>query len=451
MAFQPVEWVLVIYYGISAHRATYGRLNNTKYTKDYIQLSRKEDFLETVSRLFPIAGGVGSVPLTYQWPDGTTPGAFVFKSADRPHLKWETNLGAPRAWKMTVAPDERTAETIPGDPSHLDFNAAEKEFEQLAARGAGQPYLLAIKLRDEPNKLHLRAYLENPELAFSWADLGFVPQSIRRLADKTSQQSALAWSAFQSGGVAPSPIVRSALSLLNESTDFASVVNGMDETTARSLARYLMQPGYGIFFDPSKNHDAWTDTEPLPERLVTSDQIISSLINNRFPPLAEDDVAAETMEADPDEVQIFRTQIEAKSFEVPDQIATSKTRGSAQRAFAEAVKSNYNMKCAVTGIATREFLVAAHIVPWSLDPSIRLDPSNGICLSLIVDRAFEKGYLIIQDDYSIGVDLDRVGTDHALRESLEVYQGRTLSIPVKSPPKPSYLQRRRDMFSPGSM
>src|SRR5260370_38604954 len=101
MAAQPVEWVLVIYYGRSAHRATYGRLNNTKYTKDYIQLSRKDEFLETVSRLFPVAGGLGSVPLTYQWPAGSTAGALVFKAADRPTPKSGTNLGAPKAWKMS--------------------------------------------------------------------------------------------------------------------------------------------------------------------------------------------------------------------------------------------------------------------------------------------------------------------------------------------------------------
>ena len=41
MAAQPVEWVLVIYYGPSAHRATYGRLGGTKYTKDYIQLTNE--------------------------------------------------------------------------------------------------------------------------------------------------------------------------------------------------------------------------------------------------------------------------------------------------------------------------------------------------------------------------------------------------------------------------
>src|SRR5437763_8629340 len=106
------------------------------------------------SSLLP--GALGRFRLQYQWPAGTTSGAFVFQSADRPHLKWETNLGAPKAWKMSPNPTEATAETIPGDPSHLDFAAAEKEFALLASRGAGQPYLLAIKLRDEPNKLHLR-------------------------------------------------------------------------------------------------------------------------------------------------------------------------------------------------------------------------------------------------------------------------------------------------------
>ena len=67
MAAQPVEWVLVVYYGPSAHRATYGRLDgqDTKYTKDYIQLSKKPEFLEAVSSLFPVAvSEAGSVPLT---------------------------------------------------------------------------------------------------------------------------------------------------------------------------------------------------------------------------------------------------------------------------------------------------------------------------------------------------------------------------------------------------
>jgi hypothetical protein len=160
---QPVELVLIVYYGRSAHRATYGRLDNTKYTKDYIQLSRKSEFTNALSSLFPAsASGAGSVPLTYKWPIGTTPGKLIFHSSDRPHLSWETSLGAPKAWKMSLATSENTAETIPGNPSHLDFAAAEEEFDLLESRGAGQPNLMAIKLRDEAKTKHLRAYLANP-------------------------------------------------------------------------------------------------------------------------------------------------------------------------------------------------------------------------------------------------------------------------------------------------
>ena len=105
MGAQPVEWVLVVYYGLAAHKATYGRqVQGGGYTKDYIQLSRDKGFLEEVATLFSVtASEIGQVPLTFQWPTGACPGAFVFKSADRPHLKWETSIGAPQAWKICNA------------------------------------------------------------------------------------------------------------------------------------------------------------------------------------------------------------------------------------------------------------------------------------------------------------------------------------------------------------
>jgi hypothetical protein len=128
---QPVEWVLVIYYGSSAHRATYGRLGGSKYTKDFIQLTN--ELLKSIAHVFPAAPGEKSVPLTYRWPKRSAPGEFVFKSADRPHLKWETRLGAPQAWKMTPTPSDATSETLPGDPSHSDVAAAENERELPSA------------------------------------------------------------------------------------------------------------------------------------------------------------------------------------------------------------------------------------------------------------------------------------------------------------------------------
>jgi predicted restriction endonuclease len=172
------------------------------------------------------------------------------------------------------------------------------------------------------------------------------------------------------------------------------------------------------------------------------------LLELRFPAVPQGDAAAETLEADPDEVEAFRDKIEHKSFEVPDSTATLKTRGSAQKAFADAVKSNYGYRCGITGIVTKDFLVAAHIVPWSKDQTIRLDPLNGICQSLLLDRAFEKGYLLIEDDHTIRIDRDKIGNDHALRSQLEQDDGRKLNVPAEGGPKLVYLQRRRALVVP---
>ena len=445
MVVQPVEWVMVVYYGPAAHQATYGRqVRSGGYTKDYIQLSRKRDFLDAVANLFSVTRSeTSSVPLTYRWSTGTTPGAFVFNSADRPHLKWETSLGAPKAWKMSLAPSEATAETIPGNPSHLDFAAAERELELLVSRGAGQPYLLAIKLRDEPRTLHLRTYLKNPSKGYAWADLGLAPQEIQTLAEKTSQRSALAWSLFQSGGTALSAKSEDALSRLVASENRTSVIDALDIDTGRALTSYFRRPGYGLFFDPTRNHDAFLRPAPLSVKTSASVDDLLNALHARFPAGPQGDAAAETFEVDPDEVEAFVGQIERKSYEVADSTATIKTRGSAQRAFAEAVKANYGYRCAITGIGTKDFLVAAHIVPWSADQGVRLDPSNGICLSLLVDRAFEKGHLLIEDDLTIRINWSRVADDQVLRSQLEPYDGQKLSAPAKEAPQPQYLQRRR--------
>lgn len=449
MIAQPVEWVLVVYYGPEAHRATYGRqVRSTRYTKDYIQLSRKDEFLKTVRNLFSVdSSATTSVQLTYQWPKGTTPGAFVFNSGDRPHLKWETSLGAPQVWKMALSPSDATQETIPGDPTHLEFDDAEKELELLASRGAGQPYLLAIKLRDEPRTLHLRAYLKNPDEEYAWANLELVPEEIQALAGKTRQTSALAWSLFQSGGVAPSSSIEDVLSQLATSEQPMSVIDVLDADTGRALTKFLQRPGHGLFFDPNQNHDAWSQPAPLSPRITESVDAFLTALEARFPATPQGDAAAEMLEVDPEEVRVFREQIDQKNYEVADSTATVKARGSAQRAFAEAVKTNYGYRCAISGVTTRDFLVASHIVPWSKDQTIRLDPSNGICLSLLLDRAFEKGYLQIDDDLRIRIDWVRVGADQALRSELEPYDGQVLRAPVKEAPQQRYLARRRALVS----
>ncbi|WP_242508280.1 HNH endonuclease [Burkholderia pseudomallei] len=330
---------------------------------------------------------------------------------------------------------------------HTDFEAAENELELLASRGAGQPYLMAIKLHDEPTTLHLRAYLSGPSAEYEWANLNIAPLPIQELAAKTSQGSALAWETFASGGAVPSTTVRHALSRLESSDAPVAVLDELDADTARGLAAYLGHPGYGLFFDPSRNHNAWILPAPMSEGLATSANAYLDALNARYPMTTQGDAAAEAAEPDPGEVEAFQKQIKDQDYGVADSVITAKTRGSAQRVFARAVKSNYGYRCAITGIESKDFLVASHIVPWSEDQSIRLDPSNGICLSLLMDRAFERGHLLVDDDLTVRIDWSKVGDDTMLRRQLEPHEGQKLTPPTEAAPRAEYLQRRRALVA----
>jgi putative restriction endonuclease len=38
-------------------------------------------------------------------------------------------------------------------------------------------------------------------------------------------------------------------------------------------------------------------------------------------------------------------------------------------------------------------LFASHIIPWAANEKERLNPENGICLSALYDKAFDKGLI----------------------------------------------------------
>lgn len=168
----------------------------------------------------------------------------------------------------------------------------------------------------------------------------------------------------------------------------------------------------------------------LIERVITRSDAVS-------------DAVAEVADYDETERAAFERAINGGDYSAPDGLRMSKTRGSAQRAFADAVKQNYGYRCAVTGIRTRQFLVASHIVPWADDETIRLDPTNGICLSTMVDRAFDMGFLDITDDFRVSVKKAMIKTDAALAEALLPFDGQALDLPSHGRPSLDHLQRRR--------
>lgn len=72
-----------------------------------------------------------------------------------------------------------------------------------------------------------------------------------------------------------------------------------------------------------------------------------------------------------------------------------------QYVFRQIVLANYSTRCAITGIDIPELLLASHIMPWSKNEEHRLNPENGICLSALYDKAFDKGIIGINKKYQV--------------------------------------------------
>jgi len=62
-----------------------------------------------------------------------------------------------------------------------------------------------------------------------------------------------------------------------------------------------------------------------------------------------------------------------------------------QQFFRNAVLTNFDFQCCVTGMNIASLLNASHIVPWRVDVRQRLNPANGLCLNAMLDRAFDRG------------------------------------------------------------
>ena len=90
-------------------------------------------------------------------------------------------------------------------------------------------------------------------------------------------------------------------------------------------------------------------------------------------------------------------------------------------------------------------LVASHIVPWREDKANRLNPSNGLCLSAIHDKAFDSHLFSLTDDARIVLSpaLERTKDDF-LREVFHPIAGREIELPERFFPFANFLRRHRE-------
>jgi hypothetical protein len=128
-----------------------------------------------------------------------------------------------------------------------------------------------------------------------------------------------------------------------------------------------------------------------------------------------------------------------------DNVAVVAKRRRLHARFAAQVKAHYGTACAMCGITEQDFLVAGHIVAWAEDEKNRLNPANGLCLCVLHDRAFERGYLIIDEGLFIRMNR-RIRPDSPLGKHLQNLDGVRLRLPSSNPPDPDLLKRHRDRF-----
>jgi len=117
-----------------------------------------------------------------------------------------------------------------------------------------------------------------------------------------------------------------------------------------------------------------------------------------------------------------------------------------QSVFREIVLANYDTKCALTGIDIPELLLASHIVPWSKNEAERLNPENGICLSALYDRAFDKGLIAINARYEVMISpkLQSHETASYYEQHFAPLKGAKLELPRKYLPKKEFLEFHLD-------
>ncbi|EMY3585008.1 HNH endonuclease [Flavobacterium psychrophilum] len=117
-----------------------------------------------------------------------------------------------------------------------------------------------------------------------------------------------------------------------------------------------------------------------------------------------------------------------------------------QNVFRQIVVANYSGKCAISGIDIPELLFASHIIPWSKNENERLNPENGICLSALYDKAFDKGFIGINEnlDVLISTDLKKKNKHDYYLKYFSHLDKTKITVPQRYLPNKDFLQYHLD-------
>lgn len=131
------------------------------------------------------------------------------------------------------------------------------------------------------------------------------------------------------------------------------------------------------------------------------------------------------------------TRIKKSIYYVGNHEVSVQAKGSTHFEFSKTIKQNYSYRCAITGIKTKDFLIVTRIIPWHENEFNRLDPSNGICLSLFLAKAFKKGFITFSNSY-------RVVLSKEVEKDAVLYENQKIELPDCQKPHLKYLDWYRE-------
>ena len=112
-----------------------------------------------------------------------------------------------------------------------------------------------------------------------------------------------------------------------------------------------------------------------------------------------------------------------------------------QGAFRAVLEAFHDARCCLSGITTRQLLIASHIVPWSKsNPFEKTDQENGLLLSVNWDAVFDKGFVTFGPQ---GEVIFSDNLDEHVTISLGISRMAQLPVQLMTPRRIGYLERHR--------
>lgn len=119
-----------------------------------------------------------------------------------------------------------------------------------------------------------------------------------------------------------------------------------------------------------------------------------------------------------------------------------------QNFFRSTILSNFDEQCCISGLAEPRLLVASHIVSWAQAPDKRLSPHNGLCLSALYDRAFDRHLLTLNTELEVQLSpkLKKISEATRFSTGLLEIEGQPITPPIRFGIDMDLLRQHRDHF-----